>query len=295
MPAPSRPREPRLDLTGRVLGDRFRLEARLFDTETASMYRAHDLRGGGAIAVKVLHPELDAAREERFHREGRILAKLRHPHIAEFIDCNKTPHGYYYIATAFIDGEPLDEWCGSEKRLRPEEVWRIGVQVAEALMQAHAVGVIHRDVKASNILWTGQGAKLVDFGLAKVMPAATLELKPPRHPTAVGIPLGTEGYMPPEAGDTIDARTDVFALGRTLYRLLARRPAIDWPEGLEDAPVPLRRVVLEAGDPDTEQRPATMAELRERLMIAGAHLWPQRSPGPALRPALHVWPVPADK
>lgn len=258
------------------------------------MYRAHDLRGGGTIAVKVLHPELDAASEERFYREGRILARLRHPHIAEFIDCDKTPHGYY-IATAFIDGAPLDQWCGAAKRLMPVDVWRIGVQVAGAIMQAHAAGVIHRDVKASNIMWSGQDAKLVDFGLAKVTPEATLELKPPRHPTAVGIPLGTEGYRPPEAGDTIDARTDVFGLGRTLYRLLARRPATDWPQGLEDTPVPLQRVVLAAGDPEVERRPATMAELRERLVVAGAHVWPQRAADPTLRPALHVWPVPADK
>src|SRR5688572_18547569 len=129
---------------GRVVGDRFRLEAVVHSTPTASLYRARDLRGGSVVAVKLIHSELDEGRTERAQREGRILAQLRHPHIAEFIDCNRTPEGLFYVATAFIDGHSLDHWCAADRPGLPTHtVWQIGVQVAEALICAHAAGVIH--------------------------------------------------------------------------------------------------------------------------------------------------------
>lgn len=297
---PSEPRRPERvgeNDCGRVVGDRFRLDVCMYTTATSSLFRAHDLHSGATVAVKLLHPELDEARTERAQREGRILARLRHANIAEFIDCNRTPEGLFYIATAFIDGQPLVHWCSPEgPKLQTETVWRIGLQVAEALICAHAAGVIHRDVKASNIvLPASQVVKLIDFGIAKLTPGAALELTPPRHPTAVGIPIGTQGYVPPEAGETVDERTDVFALGRTLYRLLTQRKADHWPDGLDPIPEPLRSVIMEAGSPDPSWRPATMKEFRGRLLGAGAHLFPQNSVGPSMRPARFLWPVPPDR
>ncbi|MDC0719940.1 protein kinase domain-containing protein [Nannocystis bainbridge] len=105
------------------------------------------------------------------------------------------------------------------------------------------------------------------------------------------MPLGTPGYMPPEAAEVVDARTDVFGLARTLYRLLTHLPAQSWPEGLDQVPEPLGRLVREAGDPRADLRPATMEEFRGRLHAARAHVVPT----PAMRPARHLWPVPADR
>ncbi|MDC0719939.1 protein kinase domain-containing protein [Nannocystis bainbridge] len=151
---PSRPPTPRDDHTGRVLADRYRLEGVLAQTTTSTIYRAHDSRGSAPVAVKLLHPEIhvDPARVERFKREAKFLANLRHTHLADFIDTDSTPEGLLYIVTALIDGRPLVEWCSGDARLDAETVCRIGVQVAEGLAYMHRAGVLHRDVKASNII-----------------------------------------------------------------------------------------------------------------------------------------------
>lgn len=291
-----RPEPPEV-LTGKTLAGRFRLDACLIYSATSSVHRGRDLRGRVDVAVKILRSGLDAGVEERFRREGQILAKLRHPNIADFIDCGVTEDGLCYLVTALVAGRSLADACDESAPLTLEQVWQVGLQVAAALSCAHDSGVIHRDVKPSNILWTSAGvAKLIDFGIAKLQPDATLEVTPVRHPTGVGMPRGTPGYFPPEAGDQLDARTDVFALGRTLYRLLARQPVHNAPAGLEETPGPLRQVLLEAMDPDPTSRIATAAEFRRRWFEAGVGMWPQPKPEVAeLQPAILVWPWPPDQ
>lgn len=289
--------EPPEELSGKTLATRFRLDARLLYTASSSLYRGHDLHGRADVAVKVLRPELDAGSEERFRREGRILAKIRHANIADFIDCGCTEDGLCYLVTALVDGRSLSEWCADTEPLALFDVWRIGLQLADALICAHSHGVIHRDVKASNVMWTAAGVvKLIDFGIAKLEPRSTVEVTPVRHPTVVGVPIGTPGYMPPEAGEWVDARTDIFGLGRTLYRLLTRRPVEHAPHGLEPTPTPLRRVVLQAAHADPEARIASAHEFRRLWLEAGGEVWPHHQPSTAavLRPASQVWPPPPD-
>lgn len=293
---PRRPEAPE-DLTGKLLAGRFRLDARVTFTATSSLYRGRDLHGRTDVAIKVLRSELDAGWEERFRREGQILARLRHANIADFIDSWITEDGLCYLVTALVDGRSLASACDDSIPLTVAEIWQVGLQVADALRCAHDRGVIHRDVKPSNILWTPTGtAKLIDFGIAKVQPDAQLEVTPVRHPTAVGVPIGTPGYIPPEAGERIDARTDIFGLGRTLYRLLTRKSADQAPAGLEGTPEPLRQIVLLAMHTDPASRIASAAEFRQRWLEAGTRVWPlSRSKDAELHPAPQVWPPPLDQ
>jgi serine/threonine protein kinase len=294
-PHTARP-EPPEDLTGKVLASRFRLDARLTVTRISCVYKGHDLHGRADVCVKVLRSELGACWEERFRREGRILARLRHPNIAEFIDGWVTEDGLCYLVTALVDGRSLADACYEPGALELEEVWQVGLQVADALRCAHDLGVIHRDVKPSNILWTPSGvAKLIDFGIAKLQPNAALELTPVRHPTILGA-VGTPGYIPPEAAEQVDARTDVFGLGRTLYRLLTRRSADEAPSGLQHTPEPLRRVVLAAMHADPASRIASAAEFRRRWLEAGERVWPRAATAEIeLRAAPQLWPPPPDQ
>jgi len=288
------PAGPPENFTGRTLAGRFRLGERVVYTRTSSLYRGRDLRGRADVAVKILRPELDGGREERFRREGQILANIRHANIADFIDCGTTEDGLCYLVTAFVDGRSLAE-CIDAEPLSLEEVWQVGLQLAAALACAHDRGVIHRDVKPSNVMRTAHGGiKLIDFGIAKVEPSAELEVTPVRHPTAIGVAIGTPGFVPPEAAVQIDARTDVFGLGRTLYRLLTRNAAKDAPAGLEKVPDPLRRVVLQAMLEDPAARIASSKEFRQRWREAGAQVWPLADVIP-LRPAPHVWPPAPDR
>jgi serine/threonine protein kinase len=283
------------NLTGKVLDGRFRLDDRLAFTKISSVYRGHDLRVRVDVAVKVLHAELGPAWEERFRREGPILAQLRHPNIADFIDSWITEDGLCYLVTALIDGRSLADACHERGTLTLEQVWQVGLQIADALHCAHERGVIHRDVKPSNILRTAAGlVKLIDFGIAKLQPDAALELTPVRHPTMIGA-VGTPGYIPPEADDQVDARTDVFGLGRTLYRLITRRPAADAPAGLQDTPEPLRKIVLQAMQADPASRIAGAAEFRQRWLEAGEQVWPRAPAGVDQHPTPQIWPPLADQ
>ncbi|MCY1060596.1 serine/threonine-protein kinase [Nannocystis sp. SCPEA4] len=282
------------NFTGRTLAARFRLDERIVYTKTSSLYRGRDLHGRAAVAVKILRPELDGGREERFRREGQILANIRHANIADFIDCGRTEDGLCYLVTAFVDGLSLAEYIDAEP-LPLAEVWQVGLQLADALDCAHERGVIHRDIKPSNVMRTASGVvKLIDFGIARVEANAELEVTPVRHPTVIGVAVGTPGFVPPEAGVQIDARTDVFGLGRTLYRLLTRNAAKDAPAGLEKVPEPLRRVVLQAMLDEPAARIASAKEFRSRWREAGAQVWPLADVLP-LRPAPHVWPPPSSQ
>lgn len=286
--------EPPEDLSGKVVARRFRLDELIASTKISSVYRGHDLRGRVDVAVKVLHAELGSAWEERFRREGPILAHLRHPNIADFIDGWVTEDGLCYLVTVLVEGRSLADACHEPDTLTLEQVWRAGLQIADALGCAHERGVIHRDVKPSNVLWSPTGhVKLIDFGIAKLQTKAAIELTPVRHPT-IGA-MGTPGYVPPEAAEQVDARTDVFGLGRTLYRLLTRRSADDAPAGLQDTPEPLRKVVLQAMHADPTHRIASAAEFRERWLAAGEQIWPRTASGAAVYPASQVWPLPADQ
>lgn len=207
---------------------RYRIDARLGEGAMADVYRAFDPGIGRTVAIKTLKPELarDPAIRERFVREARAAGALSHPHIATIYDVGTVEggeaHGAAYIAMELVDGRPLDVAL-EEGRMPYELVLTLGCQLADALGYAHRAGVVHRDVKPSNILLSADGrcAKLLDFGVARMGDGDGLAR------TQVGTLIGTPRYMSPEQalGLPVDHRADLFSLGAVLYEMVTGKVA----------------------------------------------------------------------
>jgi serine/threonine protein kinase len=183
------------------------------------VYRAIDTKLKRQVAIKILPPSLaaDHDRIARFQREAEVLASLNHPNIVAVFDIGQQD-GVTYIVSELVDGETLR---GASLPVR--KVTGIGAQIADALAAAHGVGVTHRDIKPDNVMVTRQGrVKVLDFGVAKVSGPLAREGVTVDQ-TQVGSVVGTVGYMAPEQvrGDSVDHRTDIFAVGALLYELLA--------------------------------------------------------------------------
>jgi serine/threonine-protein kinase len=192
-----------------------------------TVYGAFHRTTGRAAAVKVLHPSLTVLPKmvERFRREVQVLNLLRHPGIVEVWEVGTLPDGRPFFAMERLPGKTVSALLDGGRML-PREAIEIFELVCGALAAAHSAGVIHRDVKASNILVVGSDPrriKLLDFGVAKLCgPAFT----PASSLTSEGHPVGTPGCMAPEQilGLTVDTRVDIYALGVLLYRMLTGRP-----------------------------------------------------------------------
>jgi serine/threonine-protein kinase len=210
---------------GNALKDSYVLEGELGRGGMGVVFSARDLKLKRRVAIKVLPPDL-AYREEirtRFVREAETAARLSHPHIVP-IHAVGEADGLVYFVMGYVDGESLAARLRRRERLPPEEVRRITKEAADALGMAHAMGVIHRDVKPDNILLEGTRRRVVvtDFGIAKALSeggAGTL--------TGTGVVIGTPTYMSPEqaAGEReIDARSDIYSLGLVAYEMLTGDP-----------------------------------------------------------------------
>jgi serine/threonine-protein kinase len=180
----------------------------------ATVYRARDSSLDRFVALKVLHPHLQRTSEARarFTREAKSVAKLRHPHILEIYDYSGESSDETYIAAELLTGPTVKEFVLRQKDLPPEIAAAIALQLAEALSEAHAKGIIHRDVKPENVMiHEDRCVKLTDFGIAHMVDTHTF--------TATGQILGSPGHMAPEQveGGTCDVRSDVFSLGTVLY------------------------------------------------------------------------------
>ncbi|GEM_PF-3508200 len=196
-------------------------------------------RGGMGVVYRAEHPELkrtvalkvmiageDASEEavKRFHREAEAVAKLgHHPNIVPVYDIG-AEQSVHYIAMHYVEGKPLDRLI-DEGEVAPKRAAVLADKAACALQHAHDHGVLHRDIKPSNILVTGEGEpQITDFGLAK-------DVRSDSRVTVSGSTIGTPQYMPPEQADgriaEIDARSDVYALGATLYEMLTLRPPFE--------------------------------------------------------------------
>lgn len=197
------------------------------------VYRARDTRLGREVAIKVLPKELEAHpdRLERFEREARLLAALNHPNIAGIHGLEEVD-GVGFLVLELVPGLGLDRQL-KKGPVSQDEVFRIMVQIAEALEYAHAQGIIHRDLKPGNIKVTPDGkVKVLDFGLAKAFQTGAGEnvnhtLALDSSLTQEGAILGTPAYMSPEQarGQTVDRRTDIWAFGCILYELLTGKRA----------------------------------------------------------------------
>jgi Tol biopolymer transport system component len=211
----------------------YEIESPLGAGGMGEVYKARDTRLNRIVAIKILPATLaaDAAFRDRFEREAKTIASLTHPHICTLHDVG-SQDGVDYLVMEYLEGETLAARL-ERSALQPAEAYRIAIEIADALDQAHRANIVHRDLKPGNVMLTKQGAKLLDFGLAKVSTAvgagAGLSMLPTTPPglTAEGTILGTFPYMAPEQleGKEADARTDIFAYGAVLYEMLTGRKA----------------------------------------------------------------------
>jgi tetratricopeptide (TPR) repeat protein/TolB-like protein len=245
-----------------ALAPRYLVRRELGAGGMAVVYLADDPRHGRLVAVKVMRPELAAALgPERFLREIRIAARLRHPHIVPLYDSGNADGTLYYVMP-FIEGESLRDRLRREQRLPVDEALGIACEVADALTHAHEHELIHRDIKPENILLEGGHALVTDFGIARAVgSAAATQLT-----TATGLAIGTPAYMSPEQalGDTIDARSDVYALGCVLYEMLAGQP----PFAAATAQASIARRLTEPAPQIRHLREAVPAHLEQAIMTA---------------------------
>jgi serine/threonine-protein kinase len=222
---PEVPAPPTLPLAGLMLGA-YTLERPLGRGGMGSVWlaRRSDGRYEGVAAVKLLHLALlDAVGAARFRREGTVLARLGHPHIARLLDAGVTDTGQPYLVLEHVEGGRIDSYCDG-RRLPPDARLDLFLQVLEAVAHAHASLVVHRDLKPSNILVTADGTvKLLDFGIAKLLEDETAA--DDGTLTGQGTWALTPEYAAPEqfTGGVVTTATDVYALGVLLYVLLAGR------------------------------------------------------------------------
>jgi predicted ATPase len=259
-------------MIGTVVGGRFKLEREAGSGGMGTVYRAHDLLDGGAVALKLLDSE-DLRDAERFVQEAAILARMSHPAIVRYI-AHGSAGGQKFIAMEWLEGVDLDAFIDREP-LSLRQGLAVLKRTAEALVYAHGEGVIHRDLKPHNLFLPKgdiQSLKLLDFGIARWTRLA-------RRLTQTGVLLGTPGYLAPETisgAREIDGRADLFSLGCLIYRCLAGRP----PFEANDPAALLAQIILYNPPPLAELvigMPPAIDDLVKRLLAKD----PDRRPADA--------------
>ena len=223
--APAAP-PPENSLIGRVLDGRYRVEEQLGAGGVGAVYCGTQIALGRPVAIKILHEGVHPSFTQRFEREARALASLRHPNIVAVTDygvCGDTP----FLVMELLEGETL-AYRLMKGRMQPDAVLVVARQLLGALAFVHDQGLVHRDLKPGNVFLEKlpggeERLKLLDFGLAKFVQAAANPDEP--AVTRAGDIVGTPAYISPEqvAGDTIDPRVDTYAMGVILYQMLSGR------------------------------------------------------------------------
>lgn len=268
-----------MDLLRRVLKARYRLDEKLGTGGSARVYAAHDLVLRRTVAVKVLHPALadDARFLRRFEAEARAAAALQHPHIVSVFDSGADD--VVFMVLELLEGGSLQDLLDEGRTLTPEQAAGLGAEVCAALGFAHRRGVVHRDVKPGNILFTADGhAKVADFGLARALAEASWT--EPLHSV-----LGTARYSPPEVlrGEPPGPAGDIYSLGLVLSEAVAGVPVFraETPvavlagrlQGAPSLPAelgPLTEAVATATSADPVDRYADAGEMQAALdLLAG--------------------------
>ncbi|MGH2734347.1 MAG: protein kinase domain-containing protein, partial [Actinomycetota bacterium] len=274
-----------------TLAERYVLESLVARGGMAAVWKARDDVLARPVAVKILHPHLaeDEAFLERFRFEALAAARLAHPNIVAIYDTG-TDGGpedageQHFIVMEFCGGGSLADHLAERGPMEPDGIRAVGAAVCEALGYAHRIGVVHRDVKPANVLITGDGSlKVADFGIAKAAFAAG-------DITTTGSILGTVTYLSPEQlrGSEPDARSDLYALGVTLYELVTGRPPFveetqmaTAMKHLREQPAPSRsvrggiprsldQVIMKALAKDADDRYQSAEEMRTALEGRGS-------------------------
>ena len=277
---------------GVVVGGRYRVEQAIGAGGFGVVFRATQLNLGRAVALKVLLPELIDGGEgiARFLQEAQLAQRLEHPNTVRVLDFGRTDDGAPYLVFELLRGQPLDaairacqsgdRGCAPKGGMPPERVARVAIQVLKSLMEAHSLGIVHRDIKPPNLFlcdFPGERdfVKVLDFGIAKAVGAQGL--------TRAGAVVGTPNYMAPEQvrGQGAGPPADLYALGLVMSEALSGEPVFQGPTGLEicmaqiaDTPPPhaaaalrspLAPVILRATQKWVNRRYASAAEMLQHL------------------------------
>jgi hypothetical protein len=292
------------DLLGAVVADRYHVIKKLGAGGMGTVYLAEHVKMGRKSALKVMHPGMNADPDAiaRFNREASNAARLSHPNICGIYDFGETADGLIYLAMEFIEGRALSDVIAADGSLPPARAARIVHQVADALQVAHDAGIVHRDLKPDNVMiaTSRDGSdlvKVVDFGIAKASSSDAQKV------TRTGLIVGTPEYMSPEqlAGDTLDGRSDIYALGLVAFncltgalpfrsesaqeamimrltdrpRTLAEiRPDVAWPNALQ-------AVLEQSLARDAEDRYQSAAQFGREFAAAATGTAPALAPPPA--------------
>ncbi len=273
----------------------YRILEKIGEGGQGAVYKALDTRLGRTVVIKVLPQELTLreASLKRFEREARLASALDHPNICTILDLNEA-EGVHFIVMQYIAGRTVRQLVGG-RPLELRSALSIATQVTDALAAAHARGIIHRDIKASNVMVTDDGlVKVLDFGLAKLLDSETA-LNSGIHYTElteVGVPYGTATYAAPEqaAGEQVDHRADIFSTGVLLYELVTGTWPFRGQTGVEvryavlhdtprpfsevrsDTPPRLQQVLDRALAKDPRDRYQKIADMRDELKSTTSEL-----------------------
>jgi len=292
-------------LVGRLLDDKYRLDARLGVGGMGTVYRATHLLIERPVAVKVLNPRLvaDETAKERFRREARAAGRLQHTNAVAVTDFGETHDGIVYIVMELLEGKPLRDILALDAPLDAARAVSLMLQVAAAVEAAHEAGIIHRDLKPGNIFLVQRPSspyliKVLDFGIAKTATESG-DASPHDTLTGTGVMIGTPRYMSPEQcdGAQLTPASDVYSLGVILYEMLtgqtpftgatplslALKHSSENPrpprELVSTIPPALEQLVLHALEKSPADRPADAGEFRRELFSIAERLGLEHSAG----------------
>ena len=276
---------------GLLIDERYRVERAIGEGGMGAVYAARDERSGGSVALKVLLDTDDPTLRKRFLREAKIAATLTSEHVPRIFGTGELEDGTPYMLMELLEGEDLWDVVHRRGPLAPEQAVDYVLQAGEALREAHALGMVHRDVKPSNLFLATRAdgtriVKLLDFGISKPALSTTA---PVTQLTQTGSVLGSPEYMSPEqlvSSSDVDGRSDIWSLGATLHELLTGHPAFagntlaevvsaimrDPPSSLRevrpDTPSDLEAVLRRCLEKDPELRYQSIDEMAQWLRRA---------------------------